>query len=479
MAQQFCMERTRFRFPYFFLGLLYLLVALALGVYGWSELQEDKTDWEFQDYGALAVGLGGAVLFAGGGVYTCYGALRDSLFPAKSQLAKSIRAQLPYPDEAPEVRELFAMVDQDLAENGRWFDRVAVGKEWVLGDQASYLPRIRVIFGQDETRVRHSGGRTQTTRVVNLYIMDDRRQVQITGLRNPNELQPLVDCIQLRAPDAQIRPYREYAEWNSKSDEEWEEALYEYRHRQAERESAPPAGTQGMVLTRQDGSVTSRIAPGDVRDLLRADGEFSLTPGIPLALGEITLSQLVCSVKGEEIQLKLFQPAAQGAPGMLVRQTSRMEAEEILRAWLRREAPDLRQWEAFQLHAARPVVPDRKAPEGSLSLQTPAGTHQSHWEFTMEDIDVAAEGLIDGSYQSVDLTLPGGYLWFRAEAGNASDGRFSVFATRADEETLRFFKCRCTHRQAAAWLKEYARGSFRPGGAGWEDYTRQALRKKS
>lgn len=59
-------------------------------------------------------------------------AVRDAFFPAKSKLARSIRAQLPFPDEAPGMAELFAMVDNDLAQNGMWFGPVGVGKEWVL-----------------------------------------------------------------------------------------------------------------------------------------------------------------------------------------------------------------------------------------------------------------------------------------------------------------------------------------------------------
>ena len=35
------------------------------------------------------------------------------------RLAKSIRSQLPYPDEAPPVEELFAMVDRDIQANGQ------------------------------------------------------------------------------------------------------------------------------------------------------------------------------------------------------------------------------------------------------------------------------------------------------------------------------------------------------------------------
>ncbi len=59
----------------------------------------------------------GAILV---GLVLAYRSLRDALRPEKSALARSIRSQLPYPEEAPPVKELFAMVDQDLKQNGQW-----------------------------------------------------------------------------------------------------------------------------------------------------------------------------------------------------------------------------------------------------------------------------------------------------------------------------------------------------------------------
>ena len=68
--------------------------------------------WSF----LLAVGgLGGMALLLGG-IYTAYTSVRDAFWPEKSTLARSIRSQLPYPDGAPGVKELFAMVDKDIQE---------------------------------------------------------------------------------------------------------------------------------------------------------------------------------------------------------------------------------------------------------------------------------------------------------------------------------------------------------------------------
>lgn len=235
-TKSYCLCITRKRLLSLWLALLLLCVGALLGIYGWIQLNEDKSLWEITDYLKMAVGLGGAALFLISGLGTAFTALRDALCPGRSALAKSIRSQLPHPEVALDVRELFAMVDRDIEENGLWFDKVAVGKEWVVGDEASYIPRIRVFFGRDEIRSRRSGERINTTRILELHILDDRRQHQMTTLRKPKELKALLEYISLRAPDALQRPYNEYAKWIQKPDMEWENMLREYRVRQGERE---------------------------------------------------------------------------------------------------------------------------------------------------------------------------------------------------------------------------------------------------
>ena len=151
-----------------------------------------------------------------------YTSLRDALFPAKSALAQSIRSQLPYPEEAPEVEALFDMVDQDIGAHGKWFDRVAVGEQWVFGDMVTAIPRIRAVFGRDEV-LRGSG--MQRARIVQLYILDDRHQVQWTDLRNPRALQELLEYLSLKVPGALFLPYSEYRRYQKMSKEQWQEVL--------------------------------------------------------------------------------------------------------------------------------------------------------------------------------------------------------------------------------------------------------------
>lgn len=231
----YCLDRTRKQLSCLVWSALYLLLAAGCGVVFFMGLGEDKSAWEIRDWAVEIVGGGGFVLFTGCFLYETYTSLRDVFSPGRSKLAKSIRSQLPYPDEAPDVTELFAMVDRDIEASGQWFDRIAIGREWVLGDEASSIPRIRGVFPRDEVKVRYSNGRRQSSRIVQLYIVDDRRQIQATGMRRPAELQAAVSCLRLRAPEAYFADYKDMSGFTGRSDEEWQAAERDFQRRRNER----------------------------------------------------------------------------------------------------------------------------------------------------------------------------------------------------------------------------------------------------
>lgn len=222
-AEGYCLQCTRGRLILLVWAAVALLMAAAGAAYLTLSWTVDKTGWDYMEYiklaaaGLLAVG---GVLVAG---YLAYTGLRDAFCPEKSQLARSIRQQLPYPEEAPPVKELFAMVDEDLRRNGQWFGRLAVGREWILGDEVSYIPRIRGVFWRDETRTRRSGNRVTTTRILQLWILDDRRQCRATDLRQPKELQAALDCLRQRVPAAVFAKYdsREYNDCIHADEQQW------------------------------------------------------------------------------------------------------------------------------------------------------------------------------------------------------------------------------------------------------------------
>lgn len=237
-VRHYCLRRTRSQLLNLVWAALLLLVGAVLAAVFWSGLGVTRTGRDLGDYFMLAFsGFGGAAALAGGS-YEAFASIRNALFPEKSRLAASIRSQLPCPEEAPGVAELFDMVDRDIEQNGRWFDRVAVGREWVLGDEATLLSRVRAVFGRNEVQTFRHGGRTQTRRVVQLVLLDDRRQAHITGLRDPRKMEPLLDCLRGAIPDALFCPYGQFLDYCEKTEEEWEELLRGYNARKARREAA-------------------------------------------------------------------------------------------------------------------------------------------------------------------------------------------------------------------------------------------------
>lgn len=222
-AEGYCLQRTRGRLILLVWAAVALLMAAAGAAYLTLSWTVDKTGWDYMEYIKLAAAglLAVSGLLAAG--YLAYTGLRDAFCPEKSQLARSIWQQLPYPEEAPPVKELFAMVDEDVRQNGQWFGRLAVGHEWILGDEVSYIPRIRGVFWRDETRTRRSSNRVTTTRILQLWILDDRQQCRPTDLRQPKELQAALDCLRQRAPAAMFAKYdsREYNDCIHADEQQW------------------------------------------------------------------------------------------------------------------------------------------------------------------------------------------------------------------------------------------------------------------
>lgn len=359
----YCLQRTRGRLIQLVWAALCLLVSAAGGFYLVFSLKEDRSGWDYMNY--LSLAFSGAVAVGGllGAIYEGYTGLRDALCPEKSRLAQSIRNQLPYPDEAPPVQKLFAMVDQDLKQNGEWFGKLGIGKEWILGDEVSCISRIRGVFSREEIKHHHSGNRTQTTRILQIWILDDRQHTQVTDLKSPKELQGALECLQRRVPAALFGVYdsKEYHDCIRADENQWyaQERAYQQRKAQFEEQQRQyqERQAQNQVLTLPDGSVTSRITARDLEQLLvqcRQNGEtrsFQMVPGVPFQSEEGTFSRLVCFPGGVQEPVKLVLEQFSGSPRVPAKygwtmSASLEEAEDILRTWLEGKVPSLRDWTA-------------------------------------------------------------------------------------------------------------------------------------
>nr|WP_325242861.1 hypothetical protein [uncultured Oscillibacter sp.] len=485
VEEGYCLSRTRRRLSWALWSLLWLVISAGLFYMFYVGLQQDRAYWETSDYVTLAVCGGGGVLLLLLGIYMGYTGVRDAFFPGKSALAASIRSQLPYPDEAPPVEELFAMVDADLKANGRWFDEVGIGQEWVLGEQANRIDRIRGIFVVDEIKTRRSGNRTNTQRVLQLVLVDDRWQKHITDFKKPQELRAAADCLALRVPDARRGANGQWSAFWTMDESEREAFERDFRQKQNRRASEAAQreilreGPQDMILKRRNGDVTSRVSASLVEDVLKRclrgeESGFELTPTRPVEGRGRTFRSLDCFVRtdgGEPQVLLLLEPASsEGGENLaLALAADPRRAEEVLKGWLRREVPDLTDWDLRRVYetpgAARPQA--RKS-QAKLSLVYASGAAENHTTFTAEDVQVAADGIVDGTYQLVDLTHASGYQWIRVTAGDKTDGRCTVEATKPEREELGFYITKMPPREAAAWLTGYPRGEFLPGGRDWK-----------
>lgn len=359
----YCLHRTRGRLT----GLIWAALFLAGGGLAiWffvmvqtmpHEVEQLKEELSFGYY-VIPIAGAGALLI---GLFLAFRSLRDALYPEKSALAQSIRKQLPYPDETPPVAELFAMVDEDIREHGKWFGKLAVGQEWVLGDEVSSISRIRGVFGRHEQRIVHSGNRTRSVLTVQLWIIDDRQQWQVTDLKTPKELEGAMDYLYQRVPAAVFGGYdsKEYNAMHYAKEEEWQAMERAYRQRKAQKEEKgrleQERTAQNQVLTLPDGSVTSRISWDTIYQLLRQPNQtgkrvpFQLVPGIPFQGQGHTFSRLVCLAGGVQEPTRILMEEYSGTPGVLgqhafTRDVTSSEAERVLRLWLRGEIPFLSDW---------------------------------------------------------------------------------------------------------------------------------------
>ena len=360
----YCLQRTRGRLT----GLIWAALCLAGGGLAiWFFLAVQTMPYEMErlkeeiSFGYYLIPVAGAAAILVG-LFLAYRSLRDALAPEKSALAQSIRDQLPYPDEAPPVKELFAMVDQDLKTNGQWCGKLGVGREWVLGDEVFSISRIRGVFSREEHHTRRAGKRTQAVHIYEIWIVDDHRKRQVTSLRSRKELEEAMDCLRRRAPAAVFGVYdsREYKDLVYTEEDEQQYAQERaYRQRQAQFEEQERKEqerlAQNQVLTLPDGSVTSRITGDTIYQMLRQPDEtgepapFQLVPGVPFQGQGHTFSRLACLAGGAAQPTRILMEEYSGTPGTpgqyaWTRDVSAGEAEEVLQGWLRGEIPSLENW---------------------------------------------------------------------------------------------------------------------------------------
>ena len=364
IAEGYCLSRTRKRLSWLIWSLLAFFIGVCLGVFFYVEMQQDKSYWEYMDYIKFGIAGGGAVLLFIAGIYLAFVAVRDTFFPAKSGLAQSIRNQLPFPDGAPPVDELFAMVDNDLKENGHWFGPVGIGKEWVLGESANRIERIRGIFTIDEIHQHNTQTGTRTSRTLQLALIDDRWKKAVTDFRDPGDLKAAADFLSLRVPDAAPGKNGQCSTFWTMDEMKREAFEREFRHKRnlreadlAWKESADNI-SQEVILRQTDGSMTSRVTLSLVREQLKhcsTDGGlfFTLTLSHPMEKDGRIYRAMNCfggqaegsQTKGNMVLLTIdFTDSKRNANLTMAQSMDARKAESVLEKWLNQQLPDWKGW---------------------------------------------------------------------------------------------------------------------------------------
>ena len=205
-----------------------------------------------------------------------------------------------------------------------------------------------------ERHTCHAGKRTQVTYIYEIWIVDDRRQQQVTSLRSKGKWREAMDCLRRRAPAAVFGEYnsREYNDLIYAKEEERRYAQERaYRNRAAQYEEQnrreQEQRAQNQVLTLPDGSVTSphhlghhpsAAAPAQSD---RRDCSVPVGARRPPSRGRgRTFSRLVCLAGGMAQPTRILMEEYSGTPGVPGRcawtqDLSTGEAETVLRGWLR------------------------------------------------------------------------------------------------------------------------------------------------
>lgn len=265
------------------------------------------------------------------------------LHPDRGVLGKSL---LSYTDGTKygNVRSLFLQIDEDMAANGRKFGYIWVGEEWVLGDEAMRIERIRGIFSIAKWR----GRRYEYA----ICLVDDRRNVQTTNVDRESHLNGCYYYLTGLLPHAfRGESMDECSEFIEMDNQKWEEFNRTYADKQRlQRESGKKdEDTVEFVFQGTDGIPTSRVSRKmmyDALDGMEPDGVVWLTPGKPLPIGSANSYALSCHRETEtnRYSVGIFMNIDQ--PQLFVQELALERAKVIFADYFAKgRIPDLTGWE--------------------------------------------------------------------------------------------------------------------------------------
>ena len=98
------------------------------------------------------------------------------------------------------------------------------------------FPASAAFFFKDEIRTHHSNGQVRSSRIMQLWIVDDRQNRQLTDFKSPKALKAAFEFLQKRVPAAVFGIYdsQEYKALAYANEDEWYEKDRDFRQKAAQ-----------------------------------------------------------------------------------------------------------------------------------------------------------------------------------------------------------------------------------------------------
>lgn len=326
--------------------------------------------------------------------------LRNFMYPRRGTLARSLR---PYLEDwgTTDVLDLFSRIDKDMEEHGTQFDSVWVGREWVLGEEAMPIERIRGIFSFKTPTGSHPEW--------NICLVDDRRHVQITSLASERDMNKVYSHLTKLLPRAACGNFRDYMSFVGKTDEEM--VLFNALFLSGDNDEKTE-----FVFRGSDGIPTSLITPDliiETVDCLQPGQQVMLTPCIPLASPWGNSTSLACQRIDDDafILIAYFKGRERDLYASPV--CSRVKTLKALLDYFgTSQVPDPSGWEYLT-----PQV-EQDVPKENYLLDVDDRTYE---HITYDDVMASWEDLNEGKCRMIllhTLTCQSGYMQVSGSADN-------------------------------------------------------------
>lgn len=446
----FCYKRSRNHYIGWALGSFF--IAASCFPSGFLLLIDEPFTW-----GALIISVIGTIALA---IF-----IRSLLLifsPANGKLGKSVR---PYMDGSihTDVKSMFALIDEDIVQNGKKFGYARVGKKWILGGEAMLIERIRGIFCIKIIRSKR--------REYGICLVDDHLNVQTTNLSREKHLDELNDYLTHLLPYAATGDFDDYLTFIAKDNAEMEAFNEEFVRRSA-------AVNSEYVLTESDDIPTSLVTPEKIRHAIN-----TLQPGQRILLsacnppeskwGRCTGISCHCFAEDGRYALAAYFETEEGDKRRFVlRFVPLTQLHAVWKDFFENAGiPDVDTWED-QSDRIEPVEPME---DYVLYVD---GHKYDH--IIYEDVEASLENLEEGKCEALLLRTPGwknGYLEVR---GTKDDYIVEVAGFDGNHEVRGYCTSTTDGESVRYWLSEYYHNYRYPEVEdNWEDITEEVRRKSA